>query len=443
MTFKVTTTDRSMHALCPRAWKYSSQNVWNLEPVWPQTALYLGTGVHWALQKYYESAVNEGGVWRYKVHPVDAFEQWAQEQIAVLRQNVATADAEQRLYDTHLLGVGMLRGYYEYAQANDEFIVEEPWWAEIEFKLPLLDDRGDEVGGVELVGRIDGVGRLPDGRLVLIENKTFSNAPAIEYLILDDQTTTYHYAAVRLQLLDIADPLPDGKLRFPKGEIAYMLYNGLKKRLPKVPHALKSGELSKALNQDTTYEVYLQALHDTYDIQLKACGDAAYEKELASRRQAVTAQYNQDVLTYGKEEAARLAGPAVAEAKEAAVVMAAIATQQSWNAILASYQDILQALQARGNPFFVRHQIRRTEYELYMCQVKLYQQYLAMQRTIESEHYYPNPTRDCIWRCAFQGLCLAENQGADIQYMIKASFQKRPPKGAAYAQEEELPNVSE
>jgi hypothetical protein len=45
---------------------------------------------------------------------------------------------------------------------------------------------------------------------------------------------------------------------------------------------------------------------------------------------------------------------------------------------------------------------------------------------LNAPYIYPNPTRDCIWRCGFRDLCLATNRDDDVDYLKKNMYRKRP-----------------
>jgi hypothetical protein len=81
--------------------------------------------------------------------------------------------------------------------------------------------------------------------LWIVDHKTSQDAPNIERLETDDQMSVYLWGVQRLFQT--------------KFEGVY--YNVLRKKLPRRPPLLKTGGLSRAKEIDTTYEVYLNTIH--------------------------------------------------------------------------------------------------------------------------------------------------------------------------------------
>jgi hypothetical protein len=56
-----------------------------------------------------------------------------------------------------------------------------------------------------------------------------------------------------------------------------------------------------------------------------------------------------------------------------------------------------------------------------------YQQILQQGREILNPKLaiYPNPTTDCKWRCPFRTVCIAQEEGADWQYLLTEMFKER------------------
>jgi hypothetical protein len=68
----------------------------------------------------------------------------------------------------------------------------------------------------------------------------------------------------------------------------------------------------------------------------------------------------------------------------------------------ADYADILAALEAKGNTFFIRHAVYRNARELEEIGQRIYD----MTRYVAEGYTFKSPTRDCIWECSFWSLCL-------------------------------------
>ena len=145
------------------------------------------------------------------------------------------------------MGEGMLNHYiFTY---KDEPFVALATEQEFEVEIPRTK------GGM-LVGTVDGIIQDHKSRIWLIEHKTFSLEPPPEFLVLDRQTTLYHWACQRL--------IEQGYFKdfgiAPHEKLHGILYNGLRKKVPVCPRLLKTGGISQAMNMDTTYEVYMDTL---------------------------------------------------------------------------------------------------------------------------------------------------------------------------------------
>src|SRR5437764_4057024 len=161
-------TDRASFKFCRRQWKWSSPSQFNLIPAASvygvQKNLWFGTGIHHSLERYYSPV--------FRQDPVVAWEAWFELQ---WRGGLVTADevkdyadrnpepvhANERanwdivtykvdglcdiLPDTHLnedefmalreLGIGMMKFYKQYAEANDNFRVI---LTEHDFSVPVV-----------------------------------------------------------------------------------------------------------------------------------------------------------------------------------------------------------------------------------------------------------------------------------------------------------------
>src|SRR5690606_10898829 len=105
-------------------------------------------------------------------------------------------------------------------------------------------ETGHEVG--VLVGHIDGVVQDSSGDVWILEHKTSATSWSLVDMLFNDQTLGYMW--VVQQLLGSA----------PRG----VIFNILRKKVPRVPQLLKNGGLSRAKNIDTTFETYMRAIED-------------------------------------------------------------------------------------------------------------------------------------------------------------------------------------
>jgi hypothetical protein len=282
--FKLSTTERQEFKECRRRWDLASLSRQGLEPKRPAIALWFGTGIHYALEHFYNGSTNDPG---------QVFADWAVKEILRISESQGGLWDEQvkELEQMRDLGIHMLRNYVDWAKVadyHDSTGFAEVLYTEVEFQMPILDehgrpmrfvDAGGQVWEVHLVGRFDMVVRDFLGRHWLLDHKTSKDKLDPEILILDDQMTVYLWAAQHV--FDI--------------EFEGALYNVLRKKLPTVPKVLASGKsLSKDKSIDTTAEVYAQAvmdngfdLHDYDDIleRLNNKPNTFFQRERIRRNQ--------------------------------------------------------------------------------------------------------------------------------------------------------------
>jgi PD-(D/E)XK nuclease superfamily len=113
---------------------------------------------------------------------------------------------------------------------------------EVPFKIPIddlvhLDD-------AYFVGTFDGIAADDDDNLWLVENKTYTQKPDVQDLMVHFQTTGYAVAWEMLTGLPLTGAL----------------YNGVAKKLIKEPRRLQSGALSTDVSQQTTLARYTSAM---------------------------------------------------------------------------------------------------------------------------------------------------------------------------------------
>jgi len=161
----VHSSDRASFKFCRRQWKWSSPNQFNLVPsasvYGVQKNLWFGTGIHHALERYYSPVVREDPAvawdawfnlqWRGGVVSDDDVAEFVDRNPRVGHDGYWTVDGlKDILPDTHLneelfmemhdLGIGMMKFYKEYAEANDNFRV---LLTEHDFSVPVVNDKGE------------------------------------------------------------------------------------------------------------------------------------------------------------------------------------------------------------------------------------------------------------------------------------------------------------
>lgn len=190
---------------CRRRWYFSY--VEQLHSPGFSPSLWLGSGVHEALANYYMSVTREPEIL------LSSFAMWAAEERERIQEEIATSILlPQVLFDldkSFNLGMGMLDYYGQHAPDLDkDFYVLQ---TEQEFNLPIgithfVEQEDGDIIEEEITykGRIDGVIKMKDtGKLYLLEHKTAKDFNE-KKLILDQQATSYMWAAEQLTGLEIS-----------------------------------------------------------------------------------------------------------------------------------------------------------------------------------------------------------------------------------------------
>lgn len=244
------TSDRRVFKRCRRKFYFASNLQRGLQPKKPNSIFWLGTGVHHALQMYYES--------NSSIDIVQSFDDWAMEERKRLRESGAVIweNDWEKMDENQQLGKDLLTHYSKWCKDKDTF---KPYKMEVMFSIPIKDpDDGYELEvehpvtkkkvPVTYDGRFDGIVIDPDGDYWVLEHKTAKSfSDWDDKLPMDEQVSSYVWAAQ--ELFDV--------------RVKGVIYNGIKKKVPTVPTVLKSGKgLSKNKAIDTTYDVYMQAILD-------------------------------------------------------------------------------------------------------------------------------------------------------------------------------------
>ena len=167
----------------------------------PANALWLGVGVHEALDQYYANNPRDVKVLR------ESFNEWAFAQKEDIEKRIAgRVEAEQVKMDiqkNYELGLALMDNYAEFAPANDAFDVlatEQEFEVPVGLSIRMYDDETGQIGLVPVYyrGRIDGIVRLHENdKLYLLEHKTAKQFNE-QKLVLDQQSTSYIWAAETL-----------------------------------------------------------------------------------------------------------------------------------------------------------------------------------------------------------------------------------------------------
>lgn len=238
---QIRTSDRQTFKQCRVKWDFSSPLRGNWEPDIPPKPLWLGSAVHKALEVYYDPSTP-----RDRSHAIAAYTLHCNTRLAEYEtiQGDLWAEQQEDWDNQYNLGLGMLQYYFTQAPLLDDFKVI---WVEKDL-LVELDDLEDQRWETPYYGaRLDGLIQDSFGEYWILEHKTAATLPSsIDYLEKDDQCGSYIWLVQ--EQLGI--------------EVAGVLYNILAKKIPHTPTVLKSGALSQNKQQDTTYELYEEAIKE-------------------------------------------------------------------------------------------------------------------------------------------------------------------------------------
>lgn len=226
---------------CREKWDLSSPNRQSLRhKVSPRMYLTMGTAVHEAIDAQAEgfdpNNAAHGFLYEERLKQVEAYQKdtgfspWPQEM--------------ENWDDQAGLTEAMVKQYFDHYGYDNPLADQGLRYlaTEVPFKIDIsgIIDIPDSY----FVGTFDGIAVDEADRLWLVENKTYTQKPDLQDLMVHFQTTGY---SVAWQLLT---GLP----------LTGALYNGVAKKLIKEPRRLKDGSLSKDVSQQTTLTRYLSAM---------------------------------------------------------------------------------------------------------------------------------------------------------------------------------------
>lgn len=381
------TSDVAAYKQCRRRWDWSSPARNNLrrrvEIYGVTMPLWFGTGIHYALERYYDPTL--------KRDPVETFRTWFEFQ---WHGGVVTEEFLDHTYDIHPrlvsekdstyiikglcdllpdpnidefeehynLGVGMMEFYKTYAEKNDDFIVVA---AESTYSIPLgfekVDIREDSPNygksiEVHARGKRDAILYWPEiDRFGIMDHKTASRIDETYFAKLDKDEQCSNYLWATIQEAAMYDLPWKGKI------VDRVIYNALRKNYPKPPTELKSGfpSISRS-TEGTTADLF----------------------EAFVRERGLEVWFNND------EKA----------------------------------QAYFTYLLTEGDAMFIqRDMVTRNKYEVQATGEHLQ---MIAHEMLSDPAIYPNPTGHygCI-HCPFRAPCIAADDGSDWQGMLSDSFE--------------------
>ncbi len=256
----IRTSDRSQFRRCRRLWGWTSHLKGNLQiRGYSATPLWLGTGIHYALEDFHGYNVYES--------PIEAFRHF----IDACRKTpkYALPDDWQEAGD---LGCEMMHHYLVWLETRDPlptFMFNDRPQVEVNFEIPmeLPEQYRDLYSALIYRGTLDRVAIDEYGRIWIVEYKTAAQVRT-DHLPTDGQVTAYCWAGSVLYGLPIAG----------------MIYQQHRKDFPNPARILASGKISTAKQQKTTAGNYKKALVNLYgSIDISPAENVACYNELLTR----------------------------------------------------------------------------------------------------------------------------------------------------------------
>ena len=393
------TSDIANFKRCRRYWDWSSPTRTNLRhkveiyginfPMW------FGTGIHYALEKYYDPILKrdpleswntwfqyqwEGGIvgeeWlelTYDIHPrllettgplpsdlVEPDNTWVIKGL----KDILPDPIEEEFMEHKELGIGMLTFYKDYAARKDDFEVVA---VESTYSIPLgfeVIDRREESPNygkkipVHARGKRDKIAWYPErNKFAVMDHKTAARVDEDYFLKneKDEQFTNYLWAT-KYEALHYDLP-------WYNHQVDRIIVNALRKNYPKEPTILKSGFPSVSrTTEGTTAELFM------------ACVNAEPER----------------VMWFEDDERAQ------------------------------KYYDYLVS---QGDDLFIQRDIvfrNDAEIENADKHIKM----IAHEMLREDINVYPSPTgaKSCLY-CAFRAPCISKDDGSDWQGMLEDGYE--------------------
>ena len=257
----IRTTDRSVFRTCRRRWDLSSHLRQNLAPKAQAKPLWLGSGVHYALEDFYG--------YKYYGSARKAFEAYI---YAWFKFNKESLPEDWELVAAQ--GIQMLEYFEIWLEDRDvmpTYYLDGKPQVEVNIKIEIPKDMLPNASKIEAdkvfysltLDRVSYDKQL-DG-LWVVEYKTAAQIQTTHF-INDPQTTAYIWAAEQVF------PLP----------ILGVCYQQHKKQSPKPGKILKNGSVSSAQNQATSRKMYKKTLEQVYgNVQKAPAACVALLNELA------------------------------------------------------------------------------------------------------------------------------------------------------------------
>ena len=332
-------TERAGFRKCRRQWFLTV--VHRLDPEEGNVNMFLGTLFHKGLEGYYRALKDGEALEEAELRGMDAYEElYYKLRDDIHKQlGVAWTFAEPMWVEAGNLGMEMLQNYFEEERKNP--LLDEVIAVEFRVNVPIKSRKGYRVGWLSV--QADVVGRKR-GMLRVVDHKSATREASSSMVDQDDQLSAEAFAWWKH-----SGDFPDE-----------VVYNVALKRTPEPPRLIAKGtKLSKDRSQNTTYELYEQAITDNG----------------FNRSDYV------DFLTF------------------------------------------LEEREMEGSRFFQREVTIRTPDQLESFERNLREEWRDMKYAAANpDAAYPNPSRFNCPGCPVRSVCMAIEDGQDAEALIKAGY---------------------
>ena len=234
-------TDLTAFCTCRRKWDFSSLLRQGRQPSFPPEPLFLGQGVHEALDYGYQASVNTNEPMVFDFLAArKRFDTWLKlrEKRIIKYTGPLWPQEVELIAGVRELGLAMLKHYSLWSPTRD--FRYTLLGTEMVFKLEIPSPEGRYPVTLNYAGRLDGVVRnIYNDRYYVLEFKTTKSIDRMSGTFRGMQPTAYVWAAAKIY----------------KTPITGVLYRVLRKKIPSDPVPLKAaGRFSRAKRQKTSWE---------------------------------------------------------------------------------------------------------------------------------------------------------------------------------------------
>jgi len=261
----IRTSDRILFKTCRRRWAWQSHLRGNLGPKRKASPLWLGSGIHYALEDFH--SVRTYG------SPAEAFKAYCKASFKLARKHNQTNSFPEDIHELIDLGTRMMEYYSIWLESREQiqtYIHNGVPQVEVNFKIKLPWEEGKYgLDDVFYSGQMDRVAIDEQGFLWIVEYKT-AKAIQTSHYATDAQVTSYCWAASCIY----------------DRPVAGVIYQQHRKTLPEEPRILANGTISTAQNMITSHRMYRQALIKVYgDVGRAPKANVDYLDALAYKEQ--------------------------------------------------------------------------------------------------------------------------------------------------------------